>query len=179
MHSLPPPSPLPHPHYDLIGLFTTLRLPRRCCSENLGVSPTWFRQATLLQGSRPSAWKYLQPRLVDLKERPVRQQQDSESRRKQNSDWQRSGPPSRQSSSTVAPLQSAGELTRNVQNSPTKEIDAALRQSVVCLRQSEERREINTVLLEGVSVDNTVGSLSKLSDALWFGEWCWQMCFKI
>ena len=32
----------------------------------------------------------------------------------------------------------------------------------------KEQREINTVLLEGVNVDNTVGSLAKLSDALWF-----------
>ena len=69
----------------------------------------------------------------------------------------------------IAPLQSAGELIRNVQNSPTKEIDAALRQSVVLLVR-KDRREINTVLLEGVSLDNTVGSLAKLSDALWFGD---------
>ena len=67
----------------------------------------------------------------------------------------------------ITPLQSAGELIRNVQNSPTKEIDAALRQSVVRLVR-KERREINTVLLEGAAVDNTVGSLAKLSDALWF-----------
>ena len=32
----------------------------------------------------------------------------------------------------------------------------------------KELREINTVLLEGVTVDNTVGSLAKISDALWF-----------
>ena len=50
-----------------------------------------------------------------------------------------------------------------------RQIDAALRQSVVRLVQ-KEWREINTVLLEGVSVDNTVGSLAKLSDALWFGD---------
>ena len=52
----------------------------------------------------------------------------------------------------IAPLQSAGELIQvcNVQNSPTKEIDSALRQSVVRLVR-KERREINTVLLEGVS----------------------------
>ena len=72
----------------------------------------------------------------------------------------------------IAPLQSAGELVRNVQNSPTKQIDAALRQLVVLLVRKEQR-EINTVLLEGVSVDNshhTVGKLAKLSDALWFGD---------
>ena len=56
----------------------------------------------------------------------------------------------------ISPLQSAGELIRNVENSPTKEIDATLRQSVVHLVR-KERREINTVLLEGVSADKTVG----------------------
>ena len=60
-------------------------------------------------------------------------------------------------------------LFATYQNSQTKEIDAALRQSVVRLVR-KERREINTVLLEGVSVDNTVGSLAKLSDAVWFGD---------
>ena len=40
----------------------------------------------------------------------------------------------------VAPLQSPGELIRNVQNSQTKEIDAALRKSVVRLVRKETRK---------------------------------------
>ena len=66
------------------------------------------------------------------------------------------------------PLQSAGELIRSVPNSPNKEMgDAALRRSCVRLVR-KERREINTVLLEGVNVEHSVESLAKLSDALWF-----------
>ena len=54
------------------------------------------------------------------------------------------------------PLLSAGELIRSVPNSPNKEMgDAALRRSCVRLVR-KERREINTVLLEGVNVDHSV-----------------------
>ena len=70
----------------------------------------------------------------------------------------------------IAPLQSAAEIIRKGTNSQTKEINAALQQSVVLLVR-KERREINTVLLARVNVvDSTVGSLAKLSDAIWFGD---------
>ena len=69
----------------------------------------------------------------------------------------------------MAPLQTPGKPICNVQNSPTKEIDAALRKSVVRLVR-KERRQINSVLLEGVVVDNTIGSLAKLTYAIWLGD---------
>ena len=69
----------------------------------------------------------------------------------------------------VAHIQSPGKLIRNIRNSPTKEIDAALRKSVVRLVR-KERRQINFMLLEGVAVDNTIGRLAKLADAIWFGD---------
>ena len=69
----------------------------------------------------------------------------------------------------VAPLQSAGELIHNIQNSLTKVIDATLRKLVERLIR-KERRQINSVLPEEVVVDNTIRSLAKLTDAIWFGD---------
>ena len=69
----------------------------------------------------------------------------------------------------MAPLHSPGELICNVQNSHTKEIDAALRKSVVLLVH-KARRQIDSILLEGLAVNNTISSLAKLADAIWFGN---------
>jgi hypothetical protein len=69
----------------------------------------------------------------------------------------------------VAPLQSATELIRNVQDSPTKHIDPQLKKSVQRLVR-KQRASINSVLLEGVTIDNTIGSLARLSQVLWFGD---------
>ena len=69
----------------------------------------------------------------------------------------------------IAPLQTSGELIRDVQDSPTKKIDAKLKQSVSRLVR-KERKRINKIILEGVPVDNTLGSLAALSDTLWFGK---------
>ena len=34
----------------------------------------------------------------------------------------------------------------------------------------KERRQISSILIEGVAVDNTIGSLAKLADDLWLGD---------
>ena len=44
-----------------------------------------------------------------------------------------------------------------------------LRKSVVRL-VSKEGRQIDSVLLDGVAVDNTIGSMAKSADAIWFGN---------
>ena len=69
----------------------------------------------------------------------------------------------------LAPLQTSGELIRNVQDSPSKKIDAKLKASVTRLVR-RERQNITKIQLDGVTVDNTLGSLSALSDSLWFGN---------
>ena len=68
----------------------------------------------------------------------------------------------------LAPLQTSGELISNVQDSPTKHIDAKLKGSVTRL-VLKERKNITKLQLEGVTVDNTIGSLFALSETLWFG----------
>ena len=65
-------------------------------------------------------------------------------------------------------MQTASQLLQNIQDSPTKSIDQTLTKSVV--RQiRKERQSLTTVTLEGVEVDNTLGSLAQLSNELWFG----------
>ena len=68
----------------------------------------------------------------------------------------------------IAPMQTASQLLQNIQDSPTKSIDRTLKKSVA--RQiRKERQSLTTVTLEGVEVDNTLGSLAQLSMELWFG----------
>ena len=67
------------------------------------------------------------------------------------------------------PLQRSGELIRNNQDSPTKHIDAKLKASVTLLVRGE-RKNINKILLEDVTIHNTISSLAALSDAIWFGD---------
>ena len=72
----------------------------------------------------------------------------------------------------LAPLQTSGELIRNVQDSPTKHIDAKLKGSITRLVR-KERKKITKIQLEGVTIDNTIGSLAALSKSLWFERyWC-------
>ena len=66
----------------------------------------------------------------------------------------------------VAPLQTGSELLRNVQDSPTKVIDHKYRKSVDRLVR-KSRSEIMNVSLDGVTIDNTIGSLSRLAEAIW------------
>ena len=66
----------------------------------------------------------------------------------------------------LAPMQSAGSLMRNIQDSPTKQIDYRLSNSVKNLVR-QERRGITNFLLDGVEIDNTLGSLSRLTDQIW------------
>ena len=68
----------------------------------------------------------------------------------------------------LAPLQTSGELISNVQDSPTKHIDAKLKGSVTRLVR-KERKNITKIQLEGVTIDNTISSLAALSETLWFG----------
>ena len=63
---------------------------------------------------------------------------------------------------------SSSELIRNVQDSPTKHIDAKLKGSVTRLVR-KERKNITKIQLEGVTIDNTISSLVALSETLWFG----------
>ena len=73
----------------------------------------------------------------------------------------------------LSPLQTSGELIRNVQVSQGKKIDAKLKASVtqlVACAVRKERTDINKVLLEGATVYNTIGSLAALSDAIWFAD---------
>jgi hypothetical protein len=68
----------------------------------------------------------------------------------------------------IAPMQTASQLLQNIQDSPTKAIDRTLKKSVA--RQiRKERQSLTTVMLEGIEVNNTLGSLSQLSMELWFG----------
>ena len=69
----------------------------------------------------------------------------------------------------IAPLQTASEFLRNVQDSPTKAINHRYKKSVTRLVQ-KQRREIIAVELDGVTVDNTVGSLAKLAEKIWIVE---------
>jgi len=66
----------------------------------------------------------------------------------------------------VAPLQTASELIRNVQDSPTKMIDHKLKNSVARLLR-KRRSQAVSVALEGLTINNSVGSLSLLAYALW------------
>ena len=66
----------------------------------------------------------------------------------------------------VAPLQNASDYLRNVQDSPTKAIDHKYKSSVARL-QRKQRKQIIAVTLDGVTVDNTVGSLAQLAEKLW------------
>ena len=68
----------------------------------------------------------------------------------------------------LAPLLTSGELISNVQDSPSKQIDAKLNGSVSLLVR-KERKNITKIQLEGVTIDNTIGSLAALIKSLWFG----------
>ena len=57
----------------------------------------------------------------------------------------------------------------NIQDSPTKKIDYTHANSVRNFVR-QERRSITNFLLDGVEIDNTLGSLSQLADKLWFGD---------
>jgi len=67
----------------------------------------------------------------------------------------------------IAPMQTASELMRNVQNSPSKAIDPALKNSVHRLIVNE-RKKLRTVVLEGIEVTDQLGPLQQLTDRLWF-----------
>jgi hypothetical protein len=65
----------------------------------------------------------------------------------------------------VAPLQTRSKLIRNVQDSPTKAIDHKYKGSVDRLVQKQREQNVN-VLLDGVEINNTLGSLSRLTNAI-------------
>ena len=66
----------------------------------------------------------------------------------------------------ISPMQSAGDLLRNVQDTD-EAIDFSLKKSVE-YHVRKERRGIRAYLLDDVEVDDTLGSLSRLSDKIWF-----------
>ena len=66
----------------------------------------------------------------------------------------------------ISPMQSAGDLFRNVQDTD-EAIDFSLKKSVQ-YHVRKERRGIRAYLLDDVEVDDTLGSLSRLSDKIWF-----------
>ena len=69
----------------------------------------------------------------------------------------------------LAPMQSAGSLMRNIQDSPTKQIDYRLANPVKNFVRQERQSNTN-FLLDSVEIDNTLGSLSRLSDQIWFPD---------
>jgi len=66
----------------------------------------------------------------------------------------------------IAPMQTGRQLMQNIESSPTKVIDRSLAKSVAHMVR-RERKSLTSVALEGVDVDNTLGSLQKLSEVLW------------
>ena len=66
----------------------------------------------------------------------------------------------------ISPMQSAGDLLSNVQDTD-EAIDFSLKKSVQ-YHVRKERRGIRAYLLDDVEVDDTLGSLSRLSDKIWF-----------
>ena len=66
------------------------------------------------------------------------------------------------SSVKLAPLQTSCELICNVQDSPTKHIDAKLKRSVKRLVH-KDHKNITKIQLDGVTIDNPIGSLAALS----------------
>ena len=67
-----------------------------------------------------------------------------------------------------APLQTGSELLRNVQDSE-EAIDYKMKRSVDRLVRKARSRIVN-VSLEGIEIDNSVGSLSSLAEAVWIGD---------
>ena len=63
-------------------------------------------------------------------------------------------------------MQSAGDLLLNVQDTDDA-IDFSLKKSDQ-YRARKERRGIRSYLLDDVEVDNTLRSLSRLTDKIWF-----------
>ncbi len=66
----------------------------------------------------------------------------------------------------IAPMQTAKQLLQNIEGSPSQVIDRTLTKSVVRM-VCKERKSLTAVALEGVDVDNTLGSLVKLADVHW------------
>ena len=68
----------------------------------------------------------------------------------------------------ITPMQTGKQLLQNIEGSPSKVIDRTLTKSVVLMvrKDSKERKSLTAVALEGVDVDNTLGSLVKLADVL-------------
>ena len=65
-------------------------------------------------------------------------------------------------------MQSAGDLLRNVQDT-NEAIDFSLtRKKSVQYHVRKDRRGIRAYLLDNVEVDDTLGSVSRLSDKIWF-----------
>ena len=68
-----------------------------------------------------------------------------------------------------APTLTAQQLIHNWQESPTKKIDPQLKKSVERMVR-KVRKTIESVSLEGVELDGSIGSLQALSDKVWFED---------
>jgi hypothetical protein len=69
----------------------------------------------------------------------------------------------------IAPHQTATDLIRNVQESPTKQIHHRLKHSVA--RQiRKERKQMNKITLGGIELDDSLGTLRQDTDVFWFGK---------
>ena len=66
----------------------------------------------------------------------------------------------------TAPMNTASELIKNVQDSPTKQIDPKLKKSVERLIR-RERSKILTVECEGIVLNSDLGSLKQLADKIY------------
>ena len=65
----------------------------------------------------------------------------------------------------TAPMNTAAELIKNVQDSPTKQIDPKLKRSVTRLIRSE-RAKLLKVECDGVELTSDIGSLKRLADQI-------------
>ncbi len=64
-------------------------------------------------------------------------------------------------------MQTASELMRKVQNSPSKAIDPVLKNSAHRLIVNE-RKKLNAVVLEGIKVTDQLGPIQQLTNRIWF-----------
>jgi hypothetical protein len=64
------------------------------------------------------------------------------------------------------PMQTGKQLLQNIEGWPSKAIDLTLSKSLARMVR-KERKSLTAVALEGVDVDNTLGSLVKSADVLW------------
>jgi hypothetical protein len=69
----------------------------------------------------------------------------------------------------IAPQQTASELMRNIQNSPTKKIDPRLKTSVQRLIY-KERKKLNSVILDDIEITDEIAPLQEYTSKIWISQ---------